>query len=36
MEFDMTKPVPETQPWSEKFWEGTKTGQTPYPGLQGL
>jgi uncharacterized OB-fold protein len=24
MEFDMTKPIPETQPWSEKFWEGTK------------
>lgn len=24
MDFDMTKPVPETQPWSEKFWEGTK------------
>ena len=24
MAFDMTKPVPEVQPWSEKFWEGTK------------
>ncbi len=23
----MTKPVPETQPWSEKFWEGTKHGK---------
>ncbi len=23
----MTKPVPETQPWSEKFWEGTKQGK---------
>lgn len=27
MDFDMTKPVPETQPWSEKFWEGTKEGK---------
>jgi uncharacterized protein len=27
MEFDMNKPVPETQPWSEKFWEGTKQGK---------
>ena len=27
MEFDMTKPIPETQPWSEKFWEGTKQGK---------
>jgi uncharacterized OB-fold protein len=27
MDFDMTKPVPETQPWSEKFWEGTKNGK---------
>ncbi|HDP80275.1 MAG TPA: Zn-ribbon domain-containing OB-fold protein [Spirochaetes bacterium] len=27
MEFDMTKPVPEVQPWSEKFWEGTKQGK---------
>jgi uncharacterized protein len=27
MEFDMTKPVPVTQPWSEKFWEGTKEGK---------
>ena len=27
MEFDMTKPVPETQPWSEKFWEGAKEGK---------
>ena len=27
MEFDMSKPVPETQPWSEKFWEGTKQGK---------
>lgn len=26
MEFDMTKPVPVTQPWSEKFWEGTRQG----------
>jgi len=25
--FDMTKPVPLTQPWSEKFWEGTKEGK---------
>ena len=23
----MTKPIPETQPWSEKFWEGTKQGK---------
>lgn len=27
MNFDMTKPVPLTQPWSEKFWEGTKEGK---------
>jgi uncharacterized OB-fold protein len=27
MEFDMKKPVPVTQPWSEKFWEGTKQGK---------
>lgn len=27
MELDLTKPVPETQPWSEKFWEGTKQGK---------
>lgn len=27
MDFDMSKPVPETQPWSEKFWEGTKQGK---------
>jgi uncharacterized protein len=27
MEFEMKKPVPETQPWSEKFWEGTKNGK---------
>ncbi len=27
MEMDMKKPVPETQPWSEKFWEGTKEGK---------
>ena len=27
MEFDMTKPKPVTQPWSEKFWEGTKQGK---------
>jgi uncharacterized protein len=27
MEFDMTKPNPEVQPWSMKFWEGTKEGK---------
>jgi hypothetical protein len=27
MEFDMTKPLPVTQPWSGKFWEGTKQGK---------
>lgn len=27
MDFDMTKPVPEVQPWSLRFWEGTKQGQ---------
>jgi uncharacterized OB-fold protein len=27
MDFDMKKPVPETQPWSEKFWEGAKEGK---------
>jgi len=25
--FDMKKPLPQTQPWSEKFWEGTKEGK---------
>lgn len=24
MNFDMTKPLPEVQPWSQKFWDGTK------------
>lgn len=23
----MTKPLPEVQPWSQKFWEGTKEGK---------
>lgn len=27
MQFDMTKPLPVVQPWSEKFWEGTKEGK---------
>ena len=27
MDLDVTKPVPETQPWSERFWEGTKQGK---------
>jgi uncharacterized OB-fold protein len=27
IQFDMTRPLPETQPWSEKFWEGTKEGK---------
>ena len=27
MEFEMTKPLPEVQPWSVKFWEGTKQGK---------
>ena len=27
MSFDMTKPLPEVQPWSKKFWEGTKEGK---------
>jgi hypothetical protein len=27
MDFEMKKPVPETQPWSVKFWEGTKQGK---------
>jgi uncharacterized OB-fold protein len=27
MEFEMTKPVPEVQPWSTRFWEGTKQGK---------
>jgi uncharacterized OB-fold protein len=26
-QFDMTKPKPLTQPWSEKFWEGMKQGK---------
>jgi uncharacterized OB-fold protein len=27
MEIDTKKPVPETQPWSERFWRGTREGQ---------
>jgi hypothetical protein len=27
MNFDMTKPIPEVQPWSQKFWDGTKEGK---------
>jgi uncharacterized OB-fold protein len=27
MEFDTTKPLPETQPWSERFWAGTREGR---------
>jgi uncharacterized OB-fold protein len=27
MNFDTTKPLPEVQPWSVKFWEGTKQGK---------
>jgi uncharacterized OB-fold protein len=27
MNFDMTKPLPEVQPWSQKFWDGTKQGK---------
>ena len=27
MEFDTTKPVPETQPWSQRFWAGTREGR---------
>jgi len=27
MQFDMTKPLPVVQPWSKKFWEGTKEGK---------
>lgn len=27
LQFDMTRPLPETQPWSEKFWQGTKQGK---------
>jgi uncharacterized OB-fold protein len=27
VEFDLKKPLPQTQPWSEKFWEGTKEGK---------
>jgi len=27
MEFDMNKPAPETQPWSEYFWEKAKEGK---------
>jgi len=27
MNFDMTKPVPEVQPWSARFWEGTREGK---------
>ena len=27
MDLDVTKPVPEMQPWSEQFWEGTKQGK---------
>ena len=27
MDFEMKKPVPETQPWSERFWAGTREGK---------
>lgn len=27
MQFDMTKPIPVVQPWTEKFWEGTREGK---------
>lgn len=27
MQFDMTKPLPVVQPWSQKFWEGTSEGK---------
>jgi uncharacterized OB-fold protein len=27
IQFDMTRPLPETQPWSKPFWEGTKQGK---------
>lgn len=27
MEFDMTKPRPVTQPWSDPFWQGTREGK---------
>jgi hypothetical protein len=27
IQFDMTRPLPETQPWSVPFWEGTKHGK---------
>lgn len=27
IQFDMTRPLPETQPWSKSFWEGTKQGK---------
>ncbi|TAL33169.1 MAG: Zn-ribbon domain-containing OB-fold protein [Spirochaetes bacterium] len=27
MNFDMTKPLPEVQPWSARFWEGTRQGK---------
>lgn len=27
MEFDMTKPIPVTQPWSEPFWAGAREGR---------
>jgi len=27
MKFDMTKPAPIVQPWTEAFWEGTKQGK---------
>ncbi|MCX5851897.1 MAG: Zn-ribbon domain-containing OB-fold protein [Deltaproteobacteria bacterium] len=27
MNFDMTKPIPDMQPWSAGFWEGTREGK---------
>ena len=27
IQFDMTRPLPEIQPWSKPFWEGTKQGK---------
>ena len=27
MDVDMTKPLPETQPWTQAFWDGTREGK---------
>jgi len=27
VDYDMTKPLPQTQPWTQAFWDGTREGK---------